>query len=87
MSKQEIANYDEQVYAGVLGKVIGVYMCTPQILIGALTELLALAGFGRQARFPALRFTPCSQKRVGSAYELRADAVEQTRGRWGSHLN
>ena len=29
MSKQEIANYDEQVYAGVLGKVIGVYMGRP----------------------------------------------------------
>ena len=29
MSKQEIGNYEEQVYAGVLGKVIGVYMGRP----------------------------------------------------------
>jgi len=29
MSKQELANYEEQVYAGVLGKVIGVYMGRP----------------------------------------------------------
>jgi ADP-ribosylglycohydrolase len=29
MSNQELANYDEQVYAGVLGKVIGVYMGRP----------------------------------------------------------
>ena len=26
MSASEIANYEEQVYAGVLGKVVGVYM-------------------------------------------------------------
>lgn len=29
MSKEELANYEEQVYAGVLGKVIGVYMGRP----------------------------------------------------------
>ena len=29
MGKPEIANYEEQVYAGVLGKVIGVYMGRP----------------------------------------------------------
>ena len=61
--------------------------CSAQILTGASGWRLARAGFGRQVRSPALHLTLLSQKRVGSAYELRADVAEHARGRWRSHLS
>ncbi len=72
-------------HSQVAGHILPI-ACSAQILTGALGWRLALAGFGEQARFPALHLTAFSQKGVGSTCELRTDAVEQTRGCLGIRL-
>ena len=56
--------------------------CGPQIPVEAPAEHVALAGFGRLIRFPALQLIPFSQTRTSSAYEAWGSRGTALPDRW-----